>query len=120
MKAYKVITRDVDGSDTRYYSSYKGAAKRFEDMSGYPLPKGHHSFETVSDYGCVVKFKANDDAIIPSYEAPIDDAEIEKYDEDGYRLDCIVTCDSPYGTYGSAEHQMYGDAWFYQDCPGAW
>lgn len=26
---------------------------------------------------------------------------------------------NPY-RYGSEEHQMYGDAWLYQDCPGAW
>lgn len=112
MKAYKVITRDVDGSDTRYYSSYKGAAKRFEEMSGYSLPKGHHSFETVSDYGCVVKFQANDNAEIPAYEAPVN-VEVEKYDEEGCRRD-YIPCSSPYGTYGSAEHQMYGDTWFYQ------
>ena len=112
MKAYKVITRDVDGSDTRYYSSYKGAAKRFEEMSGYPLPKGHYSFETISDYGCVVKFQANSDADVPSYEAPME-IEVEKYDEEGCRRD-YIPCSSPYGIYGSAEHQMYGDAWFYQ------
>lgn len=119
MKAYKVITRDVDGSDTRYYSTYKGAAKRFEEMSGYLLPKGHHVFETVSAYGCVVIFQANNDAIVPSYEAPTADAEIEKYDDEGCRRD-YIPCSSPHGSYGSNEHQTYGDAWFYKDCPGAW
>ena len=78
MKAYKVITRDVDGSDARYYSTYKNAAKRFEEMSGYPLPNGHHVFETVSDYGCVVKFQASDDAIIPEVVQ----------DDDDYDYDC--------------------------------
>ena len=65
MKAYKVITRDVDGSDARYYSTYKNAAKRFEEMSGYTLPAGERRFSFVSDFGCVVLFIASDDAIIP-------------------------------------------------------
>lgn len=44
----------------------------------------------------------------------------EKLDDEGCRTLDDVPSSSPYGEYGSAEHQMYGDGWLYQDCPGAW
>lgn len=31
---YSVRTTDVDGSSTRYYATFSGAAKRFEEMAG--------------------------------------------------------------------------------------
>ena len=80
MKAYKVITRDADGTETRRYKNYKNAAKRFEEMSGYSLPAGIRKFALVSDFGCVVSFLASDDAMIK--EEAVQD---EGYD---YDYDC--------------------------------
>lgn len=74
---YKVTTKDVDGSETRKYKSYKNAAKRFEEMAGYSLPEGKREFETVSDYGCVVKFQANDNAEIPEVTLQDEDADYD-------------------------------------------
>jgi hypothetical protein len=31
----------------------------------------------------------------------------------------VANSNDPY-RYGSAEHQMFGDAWLYADCEGAW
>lgn len=75
---YTVKTKDVDGSETRKYKSYKNAAKRFEEMSGYTLPAGERRFSFVSDFGCVVLFIASDDAIIPDVVQ----------DDDDYDYDC--------------------------------
>jgi hypothetical protein len=79
MKAlYVVATRDVDGIDTRKYKTYKGAAKRFEEMSGYTLRKGLTVYQSISDFGCVVTFWVIDGAPVPAYEAPVaayDDAD---------------------------------------------
>ena len=76
---YTVKTKDVDGTETRKYKSYKNAAKRFEEMSGYALPAGERKFSFVSDFGCVVLFIASDDAIIP---------EVVVQDHDDYDYDC--------------------------------
>jgi hypothetical protein len=119
MKAlYKVTTRDVDGTESRRYKTYEGAAKRFQEMSGYPLVKGHREFRLTSDFGCVVIFSADITAEIPEYTIPVE-VEADKYDEEGARID-YIPCSSPYGTYGSVEHQAFGDAWLYRDCQGAW
>lgn len=111
-KLYKVITRDVDGSSNRSYSSWESAAKRFEEMAGCPLPKGHREFSEVSDYGTVVEFEAAWNAEIPAYpveaEGNVDGDEVDDEDE------------SPFPTYGGPEHQTHGDRWLYADCPGAW
>jgi hypothetical protein len=73
MKAlYVVATRDVDGIDTRKYKTYKGAAKRFQDMAGYPLRKGLTVYQSISNYGCVVTFWVLDGAPVPAYEAPVE------------------------------------------------
>jgi hypothetical protein len=54
---FKVTTRDVDGKETRYYKTFKGAAKYYDEMSGYKLPEGvDESAYAVSDFGCVVEF----------------------------------------------------------------
>jgi hypothetical protein len=80
MKAlYKVTTRDVDGTESRRYKTYEGAAKRFQEMSGYSLPEGKRKFALVSDFGCVVSFLASDDAIIP---------EVKTNDDADYFYDC--------------------------------
>ena len=85
MKAlYVVATKDVDGIDTRKYKTYKGAAKRFEEMAGYPLRKGVTVYQSISDFGCVVTFWVLDGAPVPAYEAPVD-AETEDSD---YFYDC--------------------------------
>jgi hypothetical protein len=76
---YTVKTKDVDGSETRKYKNYKNAAKRFEEMSGYPLPAGERKFAFVSNFGCVVSFLASDDAIIP---------EVVVQDDYDYDYDC--------------------------------
>jgi|688.fasta_scaffold18597_6 hypothetical protein len=87
MKAlYKVTTRDVDGSETRQYKTYEGAAKRFQEMSGYPLVKGHRDFRLTSDFGCVVIFSADTTADIPVYVIPVE-VEADRYDEEGARID---------------------------------
>jgi hypothetical protein len=57
MERYKVTTQDIDGSDTRYYKTFKGAAKRFEEMCGYELPSDIRTFKGISDYGCIVTFE---------------------------------------------------------------
>jgi hypothetical protein len=53
---FKVTTRDVDGKETRYYKTFKGAAKYYDEMSGYKLPEGVDEAYAVSDFGCVVEF----------------------------------------------------------------
>lgn len=119
MKApYRVTTKDVDGGTTRKYFTYKAAIRRFQTMSGYKLPKGHREYSVVSDYGCVVTFWAHEDAPMPTYATPAD-VEVSKYDDEGCRVREEYVS-SPYGTYGGTEHQAYGDAWLYRDCPGAW
>jgi hypothetical protein len=87
MKAlYKVTTRDVDGSDSRCYKTYEAAAKRFQEMSGYPLVKGHREFRLISDFGCVVIFSADITADIPVYVIPVE-VYLDRYDEEGARID---------------------------------
>jgi hypothetical protein len=86
MKAlYVVATRDVDGIDTRKYKTYKGAAKRFQEMAGYPLRKGLTVYQSISDFGCVVTFWVIDGAPVPAYEAPV---EVETNDDADYFYDC--------------------------------
>ena len=85
MKAlYVVATRDVDGIDTRKYKTYKGAAKRFQEMAGYPLRKGLTVYQSISDFGCVVTFWVIDGAPVPAYEAPVPAYEAN----DDYDYDC--------------------------------
>lgn len=57
---------------------------------------------------------------IPDEAAPTPAPSDDGYDP--YYNDSRPTYDgyhSP-GEYGSEEHQAYGDAWLYRDCPGAW
>jgi hypothetical protein len=83
MKAlYVVATRDVDGIDTRKYKTYKGAAKRFEEMAGYSLRKGVTVYQSISDFGCVVTFWVTDGAPVPAYEAPVETNNDADYDYD--------------------------------------
>lgn len=79
---YKVITKDVDGSEVRKYKTYKNAAKRFQEMSGYSLPEGKREFAIVSDFGCVVLFFASEDAIISETEVVVQD------EDSDYFYDC--------------------------------
>ena len=67
---YSVVTRDVDGSTNRKYSTLAGAVARFESMYGHPIATAIEEqyfnvspspaldtlnrVRAVSDYGCTV------------------------------------------------------------------
>ena len=115
-KMYTVKIKDVDGNETRNYKTYEKAAAKFLEVSGYNLPLGHKNYETVSNFGTVVIFNTDQD--VPVYRDPVENN--EKFDEEGYRIQDDIQCVNSYETYGSVDHQAFGDAWFYRDCAGAW
>lgn len=81
MKLYTVITRDVDGGDSRKYRTLEAAVARFESMSGWAVQNalGEQfyqlepsqvptienfvgSLRAVSSFGCVVTLVIREDA----------------------------------------------------------
>jgi hypothetical protein len=85
------------------------------------------SFESASEYACyddadpVLKARYDEtlaemETFAPAYHAAVEREEEHwrKHEEDSIRLGLNDT------RYGGEMHQMYGDAWLYQDCPGAW
>jgi hypothetical protein len=165
-KPFTVSNEHVDGKTVRRYSTLEGAAKRFEEMSGHPLPAHVNHAETVSDYGTVVWFESSIDLTVndPAYGMTDDDifskyaqlkaefndasdacehgedtpeqraemeaayarlcvyvpawiAAKERYD---LRQQAYQDSDFDDMRYGGEMHRLYGDAWLYQDCPGAW
>ena len=165
-RPFIVSNEHVDGKTVRRYSTLKGAAKRFEEMSGHPLPANANHAETVSDYGTVVWFESSidltvndpahgmtDDEIFAKHAELVGIAnEVSGYGEYGgddeeqdaaidaaykalqdfepafnrakerYDLRQQARQDSDFDDmrYGGEMHRLYGDAWLFQDCPGAW